>query len=88
VAELRSSLARARKLLANSPAHLRDERGEEVSRLERALKRTESNVERSKRDKRTREVLTNAKHEENKKRADGKGSWHMKKCSLFILHSF
>jgi hypothetical protein len=52
-----------------------------VVRLERVLKRTESNVERTKREIRNREVLANAKHEENKKQTGGKGAWHMKKCS-------
>ncbi|KAF9517517.1 hypothetical protein BS47DRAFT_1314197, partial [Hydnum rufescens UP504] len=78
VASLRKSLALARKLSQSSPAHLREERAAEVTRLERALKRTESAVERAKREKRDREVLGNAKREERKKRETGKTGWFMK----------
>ncbi|KAF8320317.1 DUF947-domain-containing protein [Clavulina sp. PMI_390] len=79
VGDLKTSLSRARKLLANSPAHLRDDRAAEVTRLERALKRTESHVEREKRERRQREVLGAAKKAEQAKQAAGKGIWHMKK---------
>lgn len=85
VAELRTSLSRARKLLASSPIHLREERAAEVTRLERALKRTESNVEHASRDKRKREALAAAKREEMKKREAGKGTWYMKDCAYHTL---
>jgi ribosomal RNA-processing protein 36 len=78
VASLRKSLSLARKLSQSSPAHLREERAAEVTRLERALKRTESTVERAKREKRNREVLSNVKKEERSKREKGKGGWFMK----------
>jgi ribosomal RNA-processing protein 36 len=78
VASLRKSLALARKLSQFSPAHLREERAAEVTRLERTLKRIESAVERAKREKRDREVLGNAKREERKKRETGKTGWFMK----------
>lgn len=88
VAELRTSLSRARKLLASSPAHLREERTAEVTRLERALKRTESNVEHASRDKRKREALAEAKREEMKKREAGKGTWYMKDCAYRAVSCF
>jgi len=78
VSELRKSLSLARKLSQSSPAHLREERAAEVTRLERALKRTESAVERAQREKRKREVLGEAKKDEREKREKGKGGWYMK----------
>lgn len=52
-----------------------------MTRLERALKRTESNVEHASRDKRKRDALAEAKREEMKKRETGKGTWYMKDCA-------
>ncbi|KAG8746013.1 rRNA biogenesis protein rrp36 [Ceratobasidium sp. 414] len=67
---LRESLAKARKQRA-AP--------ETIDRLERALKRAESAVERVRREEREREVLTKAKKEEKANREEGKGAWYLKK---------
>lgn len=66
---------------------MREERAAEVTRLERALKRTESAVDRSKREKRSREALARAKREEREKQEKGKGGWYMKECTFSYLHS-
>lgn len=76
---LKQNLSRAKKLLASSPAHLREERGREVEKLERAVRRTESTIERSKREAFERDVLLKAKREERERRLQGKKAWYMKK---------
>lgn len=78
LATLRDNLSRARKLLANSPRHLHDERTREVDTLERALKKAESAVHRDKRDEVEQRALERAAKEERERRAQGKGSWYMK----------
>jgi ribosomal RNA-processing protein 36 len=82
---LKTSLKAARKALANSPQHLREEREIEVEKLERALKRSESNVSRAAREERERKVLSSAMKEETHKREEGKKGWWMKECSLSSL---
>lgn len=77
---LKQNLSRAKKLLASSPAHLREERGREVEKLERAVRRTESTIERSKREAFERDVLLKAKREERERRLQGKKAWYMKKA--------
>jgi ribosomal RNA-processing protein 36 len=74
--------------LRTSPAHLRDERQEEVTRLERALKRSESNVERAKRQRSEAEALRVKKKEERELNKQGKGVWHMKKCAFLECFLF
>ncbi|KAG9100138.1 rRNA biogenesis protein rrp36 [Ceratobasidium sp. 370] len=69
-AALHASLAKARKQRA-AP--------ETIDKLERALKRAESAVERAKREEREREVLAKAKKEEEAKRKEGKRAWFLKK---------
>ncbi|KAG9125149.1 rRNA biogenesis protein rrp36 [Ceratobasidium sp. 392] len=69
-ATLRESLAKARKQRA-AP--------ETIDKLERALKRAESALERARREEREREVLAKAKKEEKAKRQEGKGAWFLKK---------
>ncbi|KAL1681466.1 hypothetical protein EV122DRAFT_260851 [Schizophyllum commune] len=76
---LRENLSRARKLLANSPRHLREERAREVETLERALKKAESQVQRDKREAIEQQALERAAKEERERRAKGKGEWYMKK---------
>jgi ribosomal RNA-processing protein 36 len=78
VKTLRESLKHARKLLTNSPRDLRDERTAEVTRLEQALKRAESSVNRDKREKVERMAMDKAKQEEKERRKQGKGAWYMK----------
>jgi ribosomal RNA-processing protein 36 len=76
--ELRENLKRARKRLTSSPQDTREERQEEVNRLEQALKRAESDVNRDKREKVEREALEKMKKEEREKRQQGKGAWYMR----------
>ncbi|KAG1745946.1 uncharacterized protein EDB91DRAFT_1345601 [Suillus paluster] len=75
---LRSNLKRARKLLLNSPADQRLEREHEVGRLELAVKRGESAVNRDKREKVEMEALGKVAREEKEKRERGKSEWWMK----------
>ncbi|KZT72842.1 DUF947-domain-containing protein [Daedalea quercina L-15889] len=75
---LRENLKRARKLLVNSPRHLREEREEEVQRLERAYKRAESMVNKDRREQIEQEALERVSKEEKEKRKAGKGAWYMK----------
>lgn len=77
---LREHLRRANKLLSSSPRDLREEREQEVVRLEQAVKRAESSVNKDKRDKIEYEALNTVGKEEREKRKDGKGAWFMKDC--------
>jgi hypothetical protein len=76
-ASLRENLQRARKLLASSPRDLRAERAAEVTRLEAALRRTESTVAKDRRERVEREALERFKKAEREKRKQGKGAWYM-----------
>lgn len=78
---MKESLARARKLLANSPRHLREDRETEVQRLEGAVKRTESIVNREKQQAAELETLRKVKREERDKQKAGKKAWWLKKCN-------
>lgn len=69
-------------MLASSPRDQREEREQEVARLEQALKRAESNVNRDKREQIEQDALGKAKHEEREKRKAGKGAWHMKEGEI------
>lgn len=75
---LRSNLSLARKLLLNSPRDLRAAREREVGRLELAVKRAESSVNRDKREKVEMEALERVGREEREKRRKGKAGWWMK----------
>ncbi|KAG1751243.1 hypothetical protein EDB19DRAFT_1628444 [Suillus lakei] len=75
---LRSNLSLARKLLLNSPKDLRAAREREVGRLELAVKRAESSVNRDKREKVEMEALEKVGREEREKRKKGKAGWWMK----------
>jgi ribosomal RNA-processing protein 36 len=77
---LKENLKRAKKMLASSPHNQREEREEEVARLEQAIKRAESNVNKDKREQVEQDALQKAKQEEKEKRKVGKGAWHMKDC--------
>ncbi|KAN0087581.1 protein of unknown function (DUF947) domain containing protein [Tylopilus felleus] len=79
LATLREHVKRARKLLANSPSHLRAEREEEVTRLERTMKRAESTVNLDNRERVELEALQSAKQAEKEKRKQGKAGWWMKR---------
>lgn len=75
---LRSNLSLARKLLSNSPRDLRAAREREVGRLELAVKRAESSVNRDKREKIEMEALERVGREERERRRKGKAGWWMK----------
>lgn len=77
---LRDNLKRARKLLSNAPRETRHEQEREVNRLELAVKRAESTVNKDRRDKVDHEALHQVKKEEREKQKDGKGGWWMKEC--------
>ena len=76
---LREALKQARKLLASSSRDLRSEREGEVYRLEQAIKRAESMVNKDQLDQVQRDALGKAKKEEELKRQQGKGKWFLKK---------
>ncbi|KAJ3823597.1 hypothetical protein EV361DRAFT_888495 [Lentinula raphanica] len=75
---LRENLKRARKMLASSPRETRHDREVEVNRLEHALKKAESLVNKDRRDSVEQEALRAAKREERTKQQAGKGKWYMK----------
>ena len=72
-------------MLASSPRNQREEREEEVAKLERAVKRAESNVNRDKREQVEQDALQKVKQEEKEKRRAGKGAWHMKDGEINVL---
>lgn len=72
-------------MLRSSPRDQREEREDEVQRLERAVKRAESSVNRDEREHVEREALEKALKEEKDKRKAGKGEWHLKKCKFCIV---
>lgn len=84
---LKENLKRAKKMLASSPRDQREEREEEVARLEQAVKRAESSVNRDKREQVEQDALQKVKEEEKEKRKAGKGAWHMKDSKVEFLHS-
>lgn len=76
---LREALKQARKLLSSSPRDLRSEREHEVYRLEQAVKRAESLVNKDRLDQVQRDALGKIKKEEATKRTQGKKEWHLKR---------
>lgn len=82
---LKADLKRARKMLASSPRDQREEREREVAKLDQAVKRAESNVNRDKREQIEHDALGKAKREEKEKRKAGKSAWHMKDCKAKFL---
>jgi ribosomal RNA-processing protein 36 len=82
---LKENLKRARKMLASSPRDQREEREQEVAKLEQAVKRAESNVNRDRREQIEQEALGKASQEEREKRKAGKGAWHMKEGKIQSL---
>ena len=75
---LKENLKRARKLLANSPRDLQEERAAEVERLERAVKRAESTVNKDRRERVEVEALSKVAREERERQKQGKKAWYMK----------
>ena len=80
---LREGLKQARKLLASSPKDLYTEREAEVKRLELAVKRAESQVNKDRQDRMEQEAFERLTAEERKKRKEGKEQWHLKKCKCW-----
>ena len=72
-------------MIASSPRDQREEREQEVAKLEQAVKRAESNVNRDKSEQIEQGALQKAKQEEKEKRKAGKGAWHMKECKAEFL---
>ena len=85
LATLKENLKRAKKMLASSPRDQREEREQEVSKLEQAVKRAESNVHRDKKEQIEEVALQKVKQEEKDKRKGGKRAWHMKECETDFL---
>lgn len=85
---LRDNLKRARKLLVNSPRDLREEREQEVERLERAVKRAESTVNKDRQEKISQEALARVAKEERERQKQGKGAWHLKDCTCTLIYSY
>ncbi|KIY53375.1 DUF947-domain-containing protein, partial [Fistulina hepatica ATCC 64428] len=76
---LRDDAKRMRRLVTNAPRHLRAEREQELERMERAIKRVESIVNKEKRDKIEQDALNTVARGEREKRKQGKVGWWMKK---------
>ncbi|KAK2461946.1 hypothetical protein APHAL10511_006409 [Amanita phalloides] len=77
---LKDNLKRARKMTSSSPRNQRNERESEVKRLELAVKRMESLVNKDKQDKIQVEALRKIGKDEREKRKQGKRDWWMKKA--------
>jgi ribosomal RNA-processing protein 36 len=77
---LKTALKQAKKLLAHSPQALYAERDQEVQRLELAVKRAESMVNKDRQDKLKLEATSRAQKEEREKRKQGKAAWFLKPC--------
>jgi ribosomal RNA-processing protein 36 len=77
---LRDNLKRARRLLNSSPRDLHTQREQEVARLELAVKKAESAINKERVDKVEHEALAKAVKEEQTQRKQGKGRWWMKRC--------
>ncbi|KZT37397.1 hypothetical protein SISSUDRAFT_1062856 [Sistotremastrum suecicum HHB10207 ss-3] len=75
---LKDSLKRAKKQLFSSPRETRAERDLEVQRLEMAVKRAESTVNKETRTKLETEAMKKITAEEREKQKSGKGKWFMK----------
>lgn len=83
---LRDNLKRARKLVGSSPRDLREEREREVQRLELAVKRAESSVNKDRREKVEQEAMNRAMQQEKAKQKEGKGQFWLKDGTFHLLH--
>ena len=82
---LKEDLKRARRVLSSAPRDRRTERENEVKRLELAVQRTESLVDKDRQDKIRMSALQKAAKEEQEKRKQGKRGWWMKKGKQMFL---
>lgn len=69
-------------MMSSSPRDQRGEKASEVKRLELAVKRVESLVNKDRQDKVQMEALHKAKKEEREKQKQGKQGWWMKEGTL------
>lgn len=81
LSSLKENLARAKKLLLSSPRDLREAREEEVERLEAAVKRAESTVNRDRHEHVTRTAMERVKKDEQERQKQGKSGWWLKDCT-------
>lgn len=72
-------------MMSSTPRDQRDERENEVKRLELAVKRMESLVNKDRQDKIQVEALRKATKEEREKQKQGKQGWWMKKGTRLVL---
>jgi len=70
-------------MLSSAPRHLRDSYEAEVQRLELAVKRAESVVNKERMDRIQRGALSKVSKMEKEKQRQGKGKWFLKKRELF-----
>ncbi|KAJ7596995.1 hypothetical protein C8J56DRAFT_918858 [Mycena floridula] len=75
---LQDNLKRARRLLASAPRATRQEQEEEVQRLELAVNRARSAVNRDRQQKVEQEALSKVSKAEKEKQKQGKAGWWMK----------
>jgi len=75
---LKDNLKRAKKMLRSSPRNLREAREAEVQRLEVAVKRAESSVNRDRQEQVARIAMDNVKKEEQGRREQGKTGYWLK----------
>lgn len=78
---LKENLKRAKKLLRSSPRDLLEAREEEVQRLEAAVKRAESSVNRDRQEQVTQTAMEKLRKEEQEKQKQGKSGWWLKDCA-------
>ena len=84
---LKDNLKRARRMPAASPRDQRAAREAEVERLERAVKRAESTVNKDRRDQIEETAMRRARLAERERQRQGKGAWYMKDGPLLSLVS-
>jgi ribosomal RNA-processing protein 36 len=84
---LKHSMKLARKLLSSAPRDLRPRYEQEIERLNLAVKRAESAVNKDKRELVELDAMKRAVAEERQKRQQGKGAWWMKRCKSSGRHS-
>jgi ribosomal RNA-processing protein 36 len=81
---LKDSVNKARRRLPSVPQNLRSRHEEELTRLELALRRAESAVNRDRREKVEMEAMNKAMKDEKKLRKQGKSAWWMKRCKSLV----
>jgi ribosomal RNA-processing protein 36 len=80
---LKDSLKRARKRLESASRDLRPQYEEEIEKLNLAVKRAESAVNKDRREHTESEAMRRVVADERQKRQQGKGAWWLKRCESF-----